>query len=186
MDRPSAEPMPQMKVAMGRSSLGVVLVAQSPIGISAVLLGGNRDALRRDVQRRFPGVTFSDGDRATRAALNQVLRAIETPTSARSAAATPLDLRGTEFQRKVWRALQRIPLQATASYKQLAIRIGVPSSARAVAQACAANPIAILIPCHRVVRSDGALSGYRWGIARKRALLKREGADPQRGGSGRV
>jgi AraC family transcriptional regulator, regulatory protein of adaptative response / methylated-DNA-[protein]-cysteine methyltransferase len=153
-------------------SLGSVLVASSAKGVCAVLLGASPAVLKQDLQERFPDAQL----RATAVtALHQkVIAIVDTPRG--SFFDVPLDARGTDFQLKVWRALRDIPAGATASYLDIANRIGSPKSVRAVAAACAANPIAIAIPCHRVVRSDGGLSGYRWGVERKRALLAREGA----------
>jgi AraC family transcriptional regulator of adaptative response/methylated-DNA-[protein]-cysteine methyltransferase len=158
--------------ALVQSSLGLVLVAVSARGTCAILLGDDADALKRDLRERFPAAVLKEDAGGLAAIASQVSVLIES-----SAAATDLslDLRGTPFQRRVWQALRDINRGATASYAQIAARIGAPKAARAVAQACAANPLAVAIPCHRVVRGDGALSGYRWGVARKRALLRREG-----------
>jgi AraC family transcriptional regulator of adaptative response/methylated-DNA-[protein]-cysteine methyltransferase len=163
-----------IRFAIGESPLGLVLVAASLIGISAVLLGDARDALRGDLQRRFPGATLTEGDEAHRALSERVIAFIASPARALD---VPLDLRGTEFQRTVWRALREIPRGSTATYAEVARRIGMPRSARAVARACAANALAVLVPCHRVVRGDGSLAGYRWGVERKRALLAKEIAE---------
>lgn len=163
-----------LRFTIGESPLGLVLVAASLIGISAVLLGDARDALRDDLHRRFPGATLTEGDETHRALTESVIAFIASPARALD---VPLDLRGTEFQRTVWRALREIPRGSTTTYAEVARRIGMPRSARAVAQACAANALAVLVPCHRVVRSDGSLSGYRWGVERKRALLAKEIAE---------
>jgi AraC family transcriptional regulator of adaptative response/methylated-DNA-[protein]-cysteine methyltransferase len=152
-------------------SLGSVLVASSAKGVCAVLLGPSPAVLKQDLQQRFPDADLVET--AVTAVHKKVVAFVDAP---RGSFDVPLDARGTDFQRKVWRALREIPAGATASYLDIANRIGSPKSVRAVAAACAANPIAIAIPCHRVVRSDGGLSGYRWGIERKRALLAREGA----------
>jgi len=160
-----------LQVAIGESSLGLVLVARSAAGITAVLLGDDRDALRRDLRERFPLARLVDGGAPMSELVAWVTDFVES--SARDLD-VPLDMRGTEFQRSVWTALREIPAGSTASYTEIAKRIGRPNSVRAVAQACAANALAVLVPCHRVVRSDGALSGYRWGVERKRALLERE------------
>jgi AraC family transcriptional regulator, regulatory protein of adaptative response / methylated-DNA-[protein]-cysteine methyltransferase len=162
-----------LDVSVSESTLGLVLVAATNAGVAAVLIGDDRAALRADLAQRFPGAMLRDGGTSS-ALAERVVRAIDTTTSDR--AAIPLDLRGTDFQRDVWRALRAIPRGKTATYSEIAKRIGQPTAARGVAQACAANPIAVLIPCHRVVRSDGGLSGYRWGVERKRALLDRESA----------
>ncbi|MDB4877046.1 MAG: O-6-methylguanine methyltransferase [Gemmatimonadetes bacterium] len=161
----------EIEVAIGESSLGLVLVARSPTGLAAILLGDDRDALRRDVEERFPLATLIDGDATMAKLVTKVAAFIESPARGLE---EPLDLRGTAFQRSVWRALREIPAGSTASYTEIANRIGLPKSVRAVAQACAANALAVVVPCHRVVRSDGALSGYRWGVERKRTLLARE------------
>lgn len=159
-----------MEFATATSSLGLVLVARSARGITAVLIGDDGAALEEDLKRRFPLVVLSRGqgsDPLTRA----VVALIERPAGA---ADIPLDLRGSDFQQRVWTALRGIPPGSTCSYAQLAARLGRASAARAVAGACAANHLAVLVPCHRVVRGDGGLSGYRWGVERKRELLARE------------
>jgi AraC family transcriptional regulator, regulatory protein of adaptative response / methylated-DNA-[protein]-cysteine methyltransferase len=161
-----------IRFTIGDCSLGSVLVAQSPCGVCAILLGDQPNALARDIKERFPGANLDTDDRNLEKLLAQVVRLIEAPARHLE---LPLDLRGTAFQQRVWRALRRIPPGSTASYSDIATRIGTPTAARAVAQACAANALAVAIPCHRVVRSDGALSGYRWGVERKATLLKREG-----------
>jgi AraC family transcriptional regulator of adaptative response/methylated-DNA-[protein]-cysteine methyltransferase len=160
-----------IQLSLGQSSLGLVLVAQSASGICAVLLGDDRDALRRDLQERFPDATLIEGDEKLSALAARMIDPVESPARGLD---LPLDLRGTEFQRSVWQALRKIPAGSTATYTEIAGRIGRPTAARAVAQACAANALAVVIPCHRVLRSDGRLPGYRWGIERKRSLLERE------------
>jgi AraC family transcriptional regulator of adaptative response/methylated-DNA-[protein]-cysteine methyltransferase len=160
-----------IRFAVGECSLGSILVAQSERGICAILLGDNPDALTRDLQDRFPRANLIGADAAFEQLVSKVVSFIETP---RSGLDLPLDVRGTAFQQRVWQALRKIPAGSTASYAEIAKRMGSPDSARAVAQACAANSHAVAIPCHRVVRNDGALSGYRWGVERKRALLERE------------
>ncbi|MGH8254493.1 MAG: bifunctional DNA-binding transcriptional regulator/O6-methylguanine-DNA methyltransferase Ada [Steroidobacteraceae bacterium] len=160
-----------IRFAAGNCSLGAVLVAQSDKGICAILLGDDPEALRRDLQERFPRATLRGGDAGFERCVAAVVRCVDAPASGLN---LPLDVRGTAFQQKVWQALRKIPAGSTASYTEIARRIGAPRSARAVAQACAANSLAVAVPCHRVVRNDGALSGYRWGIERKRALLERE------------
>lgn len=157
--------------AVGTSSLGEVLVARTARGVCAILLGDDADCLVRDLQDRFPNAELIGGDAAFEGIVAQVVGLVERPSSGLQ---LPLDVRGTVFQRRVWLALQAIPAGTTASYAEIACAIGAPTSARAVAAACAANPVAVAIPCHRVVRADGGLSGYRWGIDRKRALLDRE------------
>ena len=160
-----------------RCSIGTILVATTDKGVCAILLGDSPQALERDLQARFPQATLRRGDTQRDEALQQlvsrVVSSIETPAGAWDLA---LDVRGTPFQRRVWRALQSIPPGTTASYTDIARRIGQPKAVRAVAQACGANAIAVAIPCHRVIRGDGTLSGYRWGTQRKRALLGREAA----------
>ena len=165
-----------IRFSIGESSLGRVLVAQSDRGIAAVLIGHDADALRRDLDARFPGASLVEARAETSAVATRVIRFIESPGCTLDVS---LDLRGTEFQQKVWRALQDIPAGETATYTEIANRLGLPTAVRAVAAACGANPLAVVVPCHRVVRSDGALAGYRWGIERKRALLDRE-ADSHR------
>jgi AraC family transcriptional regulator of adaptative response/methylated-DNA-[protein]-cysteine methyltransferase len=163
--------VPEIRFAIGGCSLGSVLVARSDRGVCAILLGDEPDVLERDLWNRFPQARPSGGDADFQGLLTKVAGFVETPALGLD---LPLDLRGTAFQRRVWQALRKIPAGKTASYTEIARRIGAPTSVRAVAQACAANAIAVAVPCHRVVRSDGAVSGYRWGVARKRALLQRE------------
>jgi AraC family transcriptional regulator of adaptative response/methylated-DNA-[protein]-cysteine methyltransferase len=163
----------EIKFAVGDCSLGSVLVAQSAKGVCAILLGDDPDALVRDLQDRFPRATLVGGDRAFEQTVAKVIGLIEMPARRLD---LPLDVRGTAFQQQVWQALRAIPPGTTASYAEIAARVGAPNGARAVAQACAANTLAVAIPCHRVVRTDGSLSGYRWGVQRKRSLLEREGA----------
>lgn len=160
-----------MRFAIGECSLGAILVAASTQGICAILMGDDPDALVRDLQDRFPRAELVGGDTAFERWVAQVVGFVEQP---RLGLDLPLDVRGTAFQQRVWQALQKIPAGTTASYSEIAQRIGAPRSVRAVAGACAANALAVAIPCHRVVRNDGGLSGYRWGVARKRALLERE------------
>jgi AraC family transcriptional regulator, regulatory protein of adaptative response / methylated-DNA-[protein]-cysteine methyltransferase len=162
-----------IRFKIGDSALGPVLVAASEKGVCAILFGEDSKTLTRDLQDRFPEAQLAGGEEDLAPTLAKVVSLIDAPVQALEA---PLDMRGTEFQQRVWRALQDIPVGATASYKQIATSIGSPKAVRAVAGACAANALAVAIPCHRVVRSDGGLSGYRWGVARKRSLLAREGA----------
>ncbi|MEZ5668458.1 MAG: bifunctional DNA-binding transcriptional regulator/O6-methylguanine-DNA methyltransferase Ada [Alphaproteobacteria bacterium] len=163
----------RIRFAVGQCSLGQILVAASDRGVCAILMGDDADTLVRDLQDRFPKATLIGGDAAFEQVVAQVVGLVEAP---RLGLDLPLDVRGTAFQQRVWRALGEIEPGTTASYAEVAARIGAPKAVRAVAQACAANAIAVAIPCHRVVRTDGALSGYRWGIERKRALLDRESA----------
>jgi AraC family transcriptional regulator, regulatory protein of adaptative response / methylated-DNA-[protein]-cysteine methyltransferase len=160
-----------IRFAIGESTLGAILVAQSGRGICAILIGDDPEALARDLQDRFPRATLIGGDAGFEQLVAQVVGFIEAP---RLGLDLPLDVRGTAFQQRVWQALRQIPPGQTASYTEIANRIGAPKSVRAVAGACAANPLAVAIPCHRVVRSDGGLSGYRWGVERKRVLLDAE------------
>lgn len=157
--------------AIGECSLGAILVAQSKRGVCAILFGDNPDALARELQDRFPRANLIGGDPAYERLVATVVGFVEAPALG---LALPLDVRGTAFQQRVWQALREIPAGTTASYAEIARRIGSPTAARAVAGACAANMLAVAIPCHRVVRHDGGLSGYRWGVQRKRALLERE------------
>jgi len=165
-------PAQPLAYAFTGCTLGTALVAAGDAGVRAVLLGDDRDALLADLQRRFPAAALVEGGGDVRALAGRVARAMEDASRADDVA---LDPAGTAFQRDVWRALRDIPAGTTSTYTEIARRIGRPASVRAVAQACAANPIAVIVPCHRVLRSDGGLSGYRWGVERKRALLEREG-----------
>ncbi|QEL66423.1 AraC family transcriptional regulator [Oryzomicrobium terrae] len=160
-----------IRFAIGQCSLGAILVAQSERGICAILLGDDPDALARDLQERFPRATLIGGDAAFEQLVARVVGFVEAPGLGLE---LPLDVRGTAFQQRVWQALRAIPPGQTATYSEIAERIGAPAAVRAVAQACAANALAVAIPCHRVVRSDGGLAGYRWGVERKRALLDKE------------
>jgi AraC family transcriptional regulator of adaptative response/methylated-DNA-[protein]-cysteine methyltransferase len=155
------------------SSLGRVLVARSARGLCAVLLGDEDDALVKELRARFPRSALREDGAALAATAAEVVAMVEAPSRGWD---LPLDLRGTEFQRTVWRTLREIPAGETASYTEIASRIGRPGSVRAVGGACAANPLAVVVPCHRALRSDGALAGFRWGVERKRALLAREAA----------
>jgi AraC family transcriptional regulator of adaptative response/methylated-DNA-[protein]-cysteine methyltransferase len=155
----------------GRSSLGLVLAAGSDRGICAILIGDDEGALLDDLGRRFPKAVLVPGDADFQERIARIVAMIEEPARG---LALPLDIRGTAFQRRVWQALAAIPAGETRSYAELAEGIGLPRATRAVAGACAANPLAVAIPCHRAVRRDGSLSGYRWGVERKRALLDRE------------
>lgn len=159
--------------AIGESLLGCLLVAQSARGIVAILMGDDPAALVADLQRRFEGTPLQRMDSAVAKHLAAVIALVETPSARFDFA---LDVRGTAFQQRVWDALREIPCGTTQSYSDVACRIGAPRAVRAVAGACAANALALAIPCHRVVHRDGGLSGYRWGAERKRALLAREAA----------
>ncbi len=160
-----------MRFAVGDCSLGAILVAATDKGIAAILLGDDPQTLVRDLEDRFPKAELIGGDRTFEQVVARVVGLVEAP---RAGLDLPLDVRGTAFQHRVWQALREIPAGTTATYAEIANRIGLPKAIRAVAAACAANKIAIAIPCHRVVRSDGGLSGYRWGVERKRRLIERE------------
>lgn len=160
-----------IRFAIGKCSLGSILVASSEKGVCCITLGDDPDFLVADLQKRFRNAEFIGGDAEFERIVAQVVDFVEAPKCGLD---LPLDIRGTAFQQRVWQALCEIPLGATVSYSDVAEKIGNPKSVRAVAGACAANSIAVAIPCHRVVRTDGNLSGYRWGVDRKRALLDRE------------
>jgi AraC family transcriptional regulator, regulatory protein of adaptative response / methylated-DNA-[protein]-cysteine methyltransferase len=160
-----------IRYAVGSCSLGKILVAATEKGVCAISFGDDAEALERDLGRRFPNAAISPADASFRETVATIVSAVETPARGLD---LPLDVQGTAFQSRVWQALREIPPGTTASYAEIARRIGRPEAARAVAAACAANGIALAIPCHRAVRSDGAIAGYRWGIERKRALLARE------------
>jgi AraC family transcriptional regulator of adaptative response/methylated-DNA-[protein]-cysteine methyltransferase len=160
-----------IRFAIGECSLGAILVTASEVGVCAIMIGDDPDALARDLQDRFPRAELIGGDVGFEELIAKVIGLVEAPGLGVD---LPLDVRGTAFQQRVWQALREIPAGKTVSYADLAERIGAPKSVRAVAQACGANAIAVAIPCHRVVRNNGALAGYRWGVERKRALLDRE------------
>ncbi|KXG79254.1 bifunctional DNA-binding transcriptional regulator/O6-methylguanine-DNA methyltransferase Ada [Pseudomonas mosselii] len=162
-----------IRFALAQCSLGAILVAQSERGICAILLGDEPEPLLKDLQDKFPKAQLIGGDDAFERLVAEVIGFVEAPALG---LALPLDVQGTAFQERVWQALREVPAGTTVSYTDIAERIGAPKAVRAVAQACAANAIAVAIPCHRVVRRDGDLSGYRWGIERKRQLLDRETA----------
>jgi AraC family transcriptional regulator, regulatory protein of adaptative response / methylated-DNA-[protein]-cysteine methyltransferase len=164
-------PDAEIRFAVGECSLGSILVARSAKGVCALSLGDDPDALVRALQDRFPRAELVGGDEEFEALVARVVGLVDNPSTGLG---LPLDMRGTAFQQRVWTALQAIPAGQTVSYAELARRIGAPRSVRAVARACASNAIAVAIPCHRVIRSDGSQSGYRWGVERKRILLKRE------------
>lgn len=161
----------EITFAVGECSLGSILVARSGKGICAIFLGDDPDALVRDLQDRFPRARLIGGDKDFEELVAKVVGFVEAPGIGLD---LPIDLRGTAFQERVWQALRAIPAGETVSYAALAERLGMPKAVRAVAGACAANRIAVAIPCHRVVRTDGGLSGYRWGVERKQALLTKE------------
>jgi AraC family transcriptional regulator of adaptative response/methylated-DNA-[protein]-cysteine methyltransferase len=161
----------EIKFAVGQTSLGAILVASSKKGVAAILLGNDPDELVRNLQDRFPKAHLIGADEDYEALVARVVAFVEKPGIGLG---LPLDVRGTAFQQRVWRALQEIPVGETVSYAEIARRIGRPKAVRAVAGACAENKLAVAIPCHRVVRIDGSLSGYAWGVERKRILLDRE------------
>lgn len=163
----------EIRFAIGECTLGAILVAASARGICTIALGDAPEKLLNELQDQFPRAHLVGGDRAFEEWVAKVVGFVETPSLGLD---LPLDIRGTAFQQRVWQALKEIPVGSTVSYTDIANRINMPKAARAVAGACAANKLAVAIPCHRVVRSDGDLSGYRWGIERKHALLERESA----------
>lgn len=164
----------EIRFAVGECSLGSILVAASDKGICAILMGNDPDALAHDLQDQFPQSNLIGGDAQFEQLVAQVVGFVEAPAIGLN---LPLDIRGTAFQQRVWEALREIPAGTTASYTDIAHKIGAPKAVRAVASACAANTLAVAIPCHRVVRNDGTLSGYRWGVERKCVLLEREAAN---------
>ena len=161
----------EIKFAVGQTSLGAIVVASSKKGVAAILLGDDPHELVRSLQDRFPKARLIGGDRDYEALVARVVGFVEAPSIGMN---LPLDVRGTAFQQRVWQALREVPVGETVCYAEIARRIGSPQAARAVAAACAANNLAVAIPCHRVVRKDGALSGYAWGVERRRTLLDRE------------
>ncbi|HLH90372.1 MAG TPA: bifunctional DNA-binding transcriptional regulator/O6-methylguanine-DNA methyltransferase Ada [Xanthobacteraceae bacterium] len=163
-----------IRFAVGECSLGTILVAATQKGVCAISFGDDPDALVRDLQDRFPTARLIGGDAEFEKLVAKVVGFVEAPGTEEFD--LPLDVRGTAFQQQVWKALRKVPAGATATYTDIARRIGRPKAVRAVAAACAGNPVAVAIPCHRVVRLDGDVSGYRWGVARKRALLAKEQA----------
>jgi AraC family transcriptional regulator of adaptative response/methylated-DNA-[protein]-cysteine methyltransferase len=166
----------EIRFALGQTSLGAILVASSKKGVASILLGDDPGTLLHQLQDRFPKATLIGADKDYEALVAIVVGFVEAPQIGLD---LPLDVRGTAFQRRVWHALQEIPVGQTVSYAEIAQRIGSPKAVRAVAGACAANNLAVAIPCHRVVRNNGALSGYAWGVERKKVLLDREGHEPR-------
>jgi len=164
-------PVKNMTFTIGASELGQVLVARTDAGVCAILIGADDEALEADLEARFPGRVGEPDDARAGGDLAKVLRMIAVP---REGLDLTLDMQGTPFQRCVWTALRAIPAGETMTYTELAIRLGDPRAVRAVAGACAANAIALAVPCHRVVRRDGSLADYRWGAERKRALIAKE------------
>jgi AraC family transcriptional regulator, regulatory protein of adaptative response / methylated-DNA-[protein]-cysteine methyltransferase len=163
--------MSDLLFTTGECSLGSLLIARSEHGVCAILLGDDAGSLIRELADRYPDTDLVRADEAIADLVAQVVEMIESPGEGPE---LRLDVRGTTFQQRVWQALGEIPFGSTATYAEIATRIGSPHAFRAVARACAANPIAVAIPCHRVLRSDGGLSGYRWGVGRKQVLLQRE------------
>ena len=175
-----------IRFALGECSLGAILVAATARGVCAILLGDDPEALLRDLEDRFANARLVGGDGSFEGLVARAIALVESPALEHD---LPLDIRGTAFQQRVWQALRDIPAGSTESYADIAVRIGAPGATRAVARACATNPVAVAIPCHRVVRRDGGLSGYRWGVERKRALLESEGESRVAGiqaGRGRI
>jgi AraC family transcriptional regulator of adaptative response/methylated-DNA-[protein]-cysteine methyltransferase len=166
----------RIRYATGRCWLGAILVALSDRGVCAILPGDDADSLVQELAARFPHARLEGNDPAACERLADAVHLVEDPSQPTT---IPLDLRGTPFQQRVWQELQQIPAGATASYGDVARRMGAPGMAREVAEACAANDLAVAVPCHRVIRTGGGISGYRWGVKRKRALLARESRGAQ-------
>lgn len=171
-----------IRFAVGECSLGSILVAATEKGICTILLGDEPGSLVRELEDRFPKAELAGGEPEFESLVARVVGLVEAPALGHD---LPLDIRGTAFQQRVWQALRELPAGETASYGGIAAAVGSPKASRAVASACAANPLAVAIPCHRVVRSDGALGGYRWGVERKQALLAREASSRSPGKAGR-
>ena len=171
MDHDAATLEKTLQVAMGDSWFGPILVASSEKGVSAILFGSDKDGLRSELRQEFPDAGFVEVAAGQSEAFAKVLRLVEQPGCGLD---LPLDMAATDFQRRVWQAIAAIPLGETASYGEIARRIGSPDAVRAVARACGTNRLAVAIPCHRIGRADGSPSGYRWGMTLKQALLDRE------------
>jgi AraC family transcriptional regulator of adaptative response/methylated-DNA-[protein]-cysteine methyltransferase len=167
-----------LRYALSDCWLGRFLVAASDIGVCAILLAEDDEVLFADLQRRFPRATLVAGDRSFAATVKQVAALLKRPEAAVD---LPLDIRGTAFQQQVWQVLRQVPAGTTTTYSELARQLGLPKSVRAVAGAVAANPLAVAVPCHRVIRASGALAGYRWGVERKVQLIERERRKTQPG-----
>lgn len=167
-----------VKYVVVDSALGRLLVAATPRGICAVRIGASAATLAAQLRREFPSAHIANGDARLAGYVQHIVAGLEPGAPD---ARLPLDVRATAFQRRVWQELQKIPRGTTRSYRDVAARIGHPTAARAVARACASNPVALVVPCHRVIRSDGALGGYHWGLSRKRALLEAERRDRKSG-----
>lgn len=168
--------MMQIQFAVGQCDLGTVLIARSQRGLCAIFLGDDPNALIDELRTRFPKAKLVNNEAQLKPLIAKVVAFIEAPLLGLN---TALDIQGTEFQKRVWQSLCEIPPGQTLNYTEIAQRIGSPKAVRAVANACAANLLAVAIPCHRVIRRDGKLSGYHWGIERKRTLLKRERTQPK-------
>jgi AraC family transcriptional regulator of adaptative response/methylated-DNA-[protein]-cysteine methyltransferase len=162
----------KVRFAVGECSLGSILVAASEAGVCSVSLGDDPRTLVEDFQKRFANARLVGGDAAFESWVGAVVAFVEHPARGLD---LPLDVQGTAFQQRIWNKLREIPFGRTRTYAQIARDLGVPQSSRAVARACAANPLAVAIPCHRVIRTDGSLSGFRWGVERKARLLAAEG-----------
>jgi len=171
MSVPATRQIAQLYYAIGQCTLGFVLIARAERGVCAVLLGDNPESVTTELEKRFAPTSLLRCDEELAEYLSQVVGLIEVPGRPLDLL---LDLRGSTFQQRVWQALREIPAGTTTTYSEVASRIGAPKAVRAVARACATNPLALLVPCHRVIGKDGDLSGYRWGIERKRMLLERE------------
>jgi AraC family transcriptional regulator of adaptative response/methylated-DNA-[protein]-cysteine methyltransferase len=171
MSVPSTRQIAQLHYAIGQCSLGFVLIARAERGVCAVLLGDDPESVTTELEKRFAPTSLLRRDEELAEYLSQVVGLIEVPGRPLDLL---LDLRGSTFQQRVWQALREIPAGTTTTYSEVASRIGAPKAVRAVARACATNPLALLVPCHRVIGKDGDLSGYRWGMERKRMLLERE------------
>jgi AraC family transcriptional regulator of adaptative response/methylated-DNA-[protein]-cysteine methyltransferase len=168
----------EIRFAASECTLGSIVVAASSTGVCAILLGDDAEQLIEDLHDEFPAARLVSGDAEFDQCVAQVVSFADDP---RIGLGLPLDIRGTAFQQRVWRALCEIPVGSTSSYSDIAAAIGAPEASRAVAQACARNRMAVAIPCHRVIRRDGSLSGYRWGVARKQALLEVEKSEASDG-----
>ena len=173
--KPVASTRGAIRFGIGKTFLGSTLVAWSDKGVCAIFFDQDRDAMVDELQRRFSGEELVAAAKNDQPMIQRIIGIIESPKDAVKAD-LKLDLRGTDFQRRVWAELRKIPAGKTASYTEVARRIGSPAAVRAVAGACAANSLAVVIPCHRVVRQNGGLSGFRWGVDRKKALLEKEAA----------
>lgn len=173
MDKATDDPTAgSLRFGYGETNVGLMLVAESNLGVAAIFLGDDRDALRGDLQRAFPGRSLLADERALG---DTIANAVLLTSQPHLATSFPLDITGTPLEVAVWKALQEIPVGETRSYGDIARTLAVPATAQEVGAACAANRIAIAIPCHRVVKADGSISGYRWGVSRKLRLINMEG-----------